>query len=470
MSIMPIMPFDEWIINKNLTIDTRNSSCPPDDYHKIRGVKEAEEYCKKKLNLDGQLQYIDRILKNPENDYERKAAMCLKCWVNSDCPSGSPDGWIELFGDLTPTKDTIIEGLDYIIEHIPPINKTITTYRVYKNMEDTENPIMMKSPESIFSSSRNEGAPLNKTMKSGRYVSTSLSYTYVFYDFGAGRSPDQYTWRRSRNPFKSIYVRFDILPGTRIIPLLNFEEIARGVETGAYCETQFEIVLPRIANMYGVPIIPDFQGNPCKMIVSPVQRPQYRDMLCSGLKPNDDDKLPIYEYHFIVTPPQEYLDKFFFIYSTVNIWIDTEQYQQFTRTIFGIGKGVKRKRGGGFVDKKHTNPGDYSNYISFKKVGKYGIITLSIPYDKIQTVNKDLSLSDKISESIRLLEYKKTSERTRTRRKYKVGRDSSDFYSYHSSRSPISVGSKKFKKKKKRKTKKKKRKKSKKTRKIKRYN
>jgi len=455
---MSVPPFDYWVkhgylpspsfgvIGCDMHIDTRLSRCLNiPDVNSSSALYKAQLYCNGELDLAPQLKYIDELFLSRDSNDEQ-AAKCLTCWAHAGCKKYGGPSFPEF--SIPGSGYEIHNGLNYIIKRIPPIEKQITVYRVYKNV-DIHKPINAKTHGSLWSC-EGEGEPQpHGSMKIGRYVSTSLSNTYVYYDFGK----EKYG-RQSRNK-QTIYVRFDILPGTRVIPILDYESISSlrrfSRLSGGYCNTQLEILLPPIANIYLVPLVPNGNGTSCNMIVT--DSGDCVPKLISG-KSHD---LPPCEHHFVVTGPEVRLDM---VEQGVNLWIDHTQYQHtytgispetviegrvnslhtkrrppkrrkhsaaperhtgmagFLYSIFGpwtaptsesvaSASPSKRRRtrssGGGLSGGNkggYFKPGDYATVIDLNK----NHIKLSIPIGKDQTLPESFSLSDKIIGSIYLLE------------------------------------------------------------------
>ena len=114
-----------------------------------------------------------------------------------------------------------IQYLDDIFAHIEPLDKPLTVFRKYSlSVDKFETPA---------------------------YMSTSLSLSFINQTSfcATGEHP--------------IYIRIDLLPGMKVLPLLNWEKWNTLIKTRfnpneiiPITETQFEILLPRHANLHEI--------------------------------------------------------------------------------------------------------------------------------------------------------------------------------------------------------------------------
>ena len=225
------------------------------------GLLIAREYCTSVLELAPQLEFLKNIWEgvNPDTKHKDSYTEQVKLAISDYITQSHA---IQVAA-TTGRTDIRIDLIDAAFKHIPPITKPITIYRVY-------NTGGIQSAE----------GELNR---SSRYLSTSLSQTFVDKCF-SDHSPT------------SINVRIDIMPGMKILPVMNYEKWGKYADTS----TQFEILLPRNAGLYDPELgrnaaaecdqIPEFEVNNSAI------------PLITGLGPRNTVELPTIDYHFIVAP------------------------------------------------------------------------------------------------------------------------------------------------------------------------
>lgn len=171
-------------------------------------------------------------------------------------------------GEFNNGKNPKIMGeLDNIFQKFSPLTKALTVYRKYE------------CPPNLLDISKGE------VFISNRFLSTSLSLSYLssvtFWDDCPDDDP--------------IYCRIDIMPGVKVIPLLNRNDFAQIDGTPVSETTEFEILLPRNALLYKLTESYSYENTPALTIIQ---------------KDEDDDKkvvdkkpaIPIISHHFVLAP------------------------------------------------------------------------------------------------------------------------------------------------------------------------
>ncbi len=163
----------------------------------------------------------------------------------------------------------IMGELDKIFETAPPLTQALTVYRKYEcppNLDDV-------STNSIF--------------MSNRFLSTSLSLSYL---------PSVTFWDDCPKDIP-IYCRIDVMPGVKVIPLLNRVNMAAARDGNSIFEqTEFEILLPRNAVLYRLSKTYSYENSPAITIVH-----KNEDEIADN-KPH----IPIISHHFILANESEF--------------------------------------------------------------------------------------------------------------------------------------------------------------------
>jgi hypothetical protein len=159
--------------------------------------------------------------------------------------------------------------LDKIFENAPPLTNALTVYRKYE------------CPPNLLDINKGH------IFMSNRFLSTSLSLSYLssvtFWD----ECPDDFP----------IYCRIDIMPGVKVLPLLDRVEMATSYESSISELTEFEILLPRNALLYKLTESYSYENTPTITII-------HIDEQTKSIV-NKNISLPIIHHHFVLAPNEK---------------------------------------------------------------------------------------------------------------------------------------------------------------------
>ena len=220
----------------------------------------TRKYCQDYLQLGDQLEFMKAVWEEDTEGWEdyideekydpttifRDMKESVRAYI-ADSTDIHLDLENDQFNDHVP-------NLDAAFEMIPEITEPITVYRVYQTGGI--------DPEK------------GTVMTSDRYLSTSLSQTFVDKCFASHSATN-------------VFVRIDIMPGMKVLPVLNYEKWGNGGYT-----TEFEILLPRNACVLParVEFAPEYH----------VQKTAFQ-IVHLGTEKNTNDLFNI-DWHFIVAP------------------------------------------------------------------------------------------------------------------------------------------------------------------------
>lgn len=218
----------------------------------------VERYCES-MELTPQIEYVEK------NAIEETFKGCSVLGIYVLSPLYFNDDFEKTINPV------LIKKLDEIFEKAPPLTKSLTVYRKYEC-----------PPTTLY------GIKKKQVFTSDRFLSTSLSLSYLDTAIFSGKN------NCPNDP--DMYCRIDIMPGVRVIPLLNWFEIAqegfcdRHSYEDIHEETQFEILLPRNAMLYKITNT-DYQKEGIQII--------HQENIKSGR--DLDPFVPEITHHFIVS-------------------------------------------------------------------------------------------------------------------------------------------------------------------------
>ena len=237
-------------VGQSATLDRNNNVKLDLRIGRRSGLNLATAYCIDVLDMVPQLGFMEQVLAGTSTQCKATKS-AVACYVHD---SG------EMQASLGTKHDHRIASLDMAFEQIPPLTKPITSYRVYNG-----GGIVPKEGESFFDN---------------KYISTSLSRTFVDKCFASHAATN-------------IVVRIDIMPGTKVLPVLDWQHWGNGNMT-----TEFEILLPRRAYLLAAPprLVREFI--PTDPINSPLT-------ICTNNHGDEErnlNQMPPIDWHFIVVP------------------------------------------------------------------------------------------------------------------------------------------------------------------------
>jgi hypothetical protein len=205
-------PFDEYVYSLNIPVVDNTRSLLSSN-----SVSLAEKYCIEIMDMYPQLEFVTDNIETQGNEGESM----LHLYVSSSDTFNEPS-----------KRTTNYAQLDTLFNQSPPLSKALTVYRKYED------------PPDILYSLKEGG-----TIASDRYLSTSLSLSYLpTFSMGYASSP--------------MYCRIDIMPGVKVLPLLNWELFLSVASSSMQPiggeASEFEILLPRNIRLYKLPLLKQY--------------------------------------------------------------------------------------------------------------------------------------------------------------------------------------------------------------------
>ena len=230
-------------------------------------VDVLDHYCRE-VGMGPQLDFMDGLLRDVANP----ARGVLREYVRSALSiSGHLDAGVE---GASEEAQVAVSSMESIFSLIPPLTEQITVFR--------------KWGKTFAELDRVLHSATATNMVSARYLSTSLALAISNeHSFHGDDGTEQ-------------YARIDIMPGVRVLPLLNWEEWS---DHAAGSLSQGEILLPRNARLHKIvdSTLPEFTWG--RIVAGTRVDPPMAVGIISAAHPDGRAlQMPRIQHHFIVSP------------------------------------------------------------------------------------------------------------------------------------------------------------------------
>jgi hypothetical protein len=230
--------------------------------HRVPNMVDVLDYFCRQVGMGPQLDFMENLLRDGANP----ARGVLRDYVRSaQSISGHLDAGVEVASE---EAQVAVSSIESIFSLVPPLTAPITVFR--------------KWGQAYAELERVRLSPTETNLVSPRFLSTSLvlaiSNEHGFH--GADATAQ--------------FARIDIMPGVRVLPLLNWEEWS---EHTAGTLSQGEILLPRNARLHKInSTLPEFTWD---RTVAP---PMAVGIISAAHPDGQALPMPRMQHHFIVSP------------------------------------------------------------------------------------------------------------------------------------------------------------------------